>query len=125
MKRLFILALLCLGFRASYAQPVSVDILDAGLSVNSGAGTLNVFVSDHNGIAAVQVAIGSEPDSGDVYTASLTLGSGGSFYAQGTVEDGVLTLPVGSLSNQDAYYTRVTLTLSDATTRTIAVRTAD
>jgi len=125
MKRLFILALLCLGLTSAHAQSSDVDILDASLSLLSNSGTVKVYVSESVGISALQVSIGSEPDSSDVYASDLTLGSGGSFFSQGTLQDGVLTLPIGALSNQSAYYTRVTLTLADATTRTIAVLTAN
>lgn len=125
MKPLFILALLCLCASISNAQTIEVDILDANLSVMSNTGTVKVYVSDQSGIASIQVSVGSQPDSTDVYTNNLTLGSAGTFYSQGTVQDGIITLPLGALSSQDDYYTRVTLTLTDATTRTIDVHTAN
>jgi hypothetical protein len=123
MMRLTLLMFLLVQF--VNAQTSETQILDANITLNSGDDTLRVYLSEQSDLNTLQVRITAEPeDSTSIYDTELSLSTGGSFWNQGTIEGGVLVLPLGDLSNEDDYYTTITLALTDATTRKIEIHTS-
>lgn len=111
MKTLFLSIFILLGVQLFANAQVSSKIMDSYLNVSTGE--LSVYLTDTLGIAGISIAIGTQPDSFNVYSQQFTI-SGNSFGSNGVINNNVLKTTVTGLGNQPDFYTRVRILLDNS-----------
>ena len=133
MKRFLRLSLflILLGLTETlYAQ--NPMIMDAHVAWASGGGgiyngTLTAYLTDSTNVSGVQVNMGSQPDSSDLYTVSYTGATNGNFVGNSYVamSNNNLTLNLGSFTYHSNYYVDIKVYLQGNAYKEIQIHSSN
>lgn len=123
MKTLLLTIVITVGIQFGSVAQVSSKIMDASIQWAGSAGTLNVFLTDIDGLTGLQIDMGETADSFGVYNTTYTI-SGNTFGNGGTVSStNVLSVPIGNHATNSDYYARIRVLLSNSSYNEIEIHT--
>jgi hypothetical protein len=126
------LLLLCcfLQWNSAYAQTPA--IMDANVAwTNSGGGSYNgaltVYMTDSTNVSGVQLTMGSQPDSSDIYSVSYTGATNGNFGNNSNVAmtNNNLSVNLGSFSYHSDYYVDIKVLLQGSSYKEIQIHSSN
>ena len=120
MKTLLLAIVITVGVQFGSVAQVSSKIMDSYLNVSTGE--LSVYLTDTLGISGISIAIGTQPDSFNVYSQQFTI-SGNTFGSNGVISNNVLKTTITGLGNQPDFYTRVRILLDNSQYNEIEIHT--
>ncbi len=133
MKHYYVLTLLllCCFLNWNSANAQTPAIMDANVKWTSSEagylGNLTVYLTDSTNVSGVQLTMGSQPDSSDIYSISYTGATNGNFGGNSNVSmtSDNLSVNLGSFSYHSDYYIDIRVLLQGNAFKEIQIHSSN